>query len=265
MRPAKGAMFDGSSWSWRLNSRWFVLIGGARAAILQVAEPRVAAGVAQHSGYRTDPLGRLERTLDSMLAIGFGTPERRRAVLDELAEVHRSVRGRTSDGRAYTAMDPALQQWVLATLVDTVMEVERRYLGRLREVDRERYYDETRVMADAFGIPDRLVPGDLRAFREYFADTVASLAPDDDSRTITKSLLQPGLRWVPDAAFVPIDWVTLELLPTRMRRELRLRDLTPGQLTAVRAAQVASRRTLPLLPEVLATNPLNRRAIAGRR
>jgi uncharacterized protein (DUF2236 family) len=200
-----------------------------------------------------------------MLAIGFGSPQRSRAVLDDLAAVHRQVRGRTADGRPYTAMDPELQQWVLSTLVDTVLVVERRYLGRLTERDRERYYDETRAMSEAFGIPERLVPEDLRAFRDYMGDTVAALAPDDASRDIARSLLQPGLRWVPDVAFLPLDWVTLELLPTRMRRQLGLADLTPAQLAAVRGVQVASQRTLPHLPQALAANPLNRRAIAGRR
>ena len=46
-RPASGAMHDRHTLSWQLNSRWFVLIGGARAAIMQVADPKVAAGVAQ--------------------------------------------------------------------------------------------------------------------------------------------------------------------------------------------------------------------------
>ena len=84
-RPASGAMHDRHTLSWQLNSRWFVLIGGARAAIMQVADPKVAAGVAQYSAYRTDPLGRLERTMDAMLTIGFGTPERREQVLDRAA------------------------------------------------------------------------------------------------------------------------------------------------------------------------------------
>ena len=114
--PARGALHGRDTWSWRLNSSWFVLIGGARAAIMQVAEPKIGAGVAQHSAYRTDPLGRLERTLDAMLTVGFGTPEQKDRVLEELRQVHSAVRGRTEEGAPYSALDPQLVGEVLDTL-----------------------------------------------------------------------------------------------------------------------------------------------------
>ena len=264
-QPASGAMHDRRTLSWRLNSRWFVLIGGARAAVMQVADPSVAAGVAQFSSYRTDPFGRLERTMDAMLTIGFGTPERREQVLEDLRGMHRAVRGRTRDGSPYSALDPELMYWVLATLVDTVMVVERRYLGRMRRVDRERYVDESRALADAFGIPERFVPEDLGAFRDYMAGRVAAIQPDDDSREITRTLLQPGLPVVPDLAFAPLDWITAELLPTTMRHRLGLADLSTPQLAAVRSAQVMSRATLPLLPPQLSVSPFAARALSGAR
>lgn len=259
--PADGALYDARSWTWRLNSKWFVLLGGARAAILQVADPRVGEGVESYSTYRTDPFGRLERTLDAVTTIGFGAPERREQVLDDLRRMHAGVRGRTAEGRPYSALDPALMFWVLATLVDTVIEVERRYVGRLGERDRAAYYAESVRVAEAFGIPDRLVPGDLAAFRAYMAERIAAIRPDRASRQITRSLLEPGLAWVPNAAFVPLDWVTLELLPTRMRRELGLDDLGPAQLRVVRGAQAMSRVTLPRLPDALATSPFTARTM----
>jgi uncharacterized protein (DUF2236 family) len=259
--PATGALHDRESWSWRLNSSWIVLIGGARAAIMQVAEPGVAAGVAQFSSYRTDPLGRLERTLDAMLTVGFGAPEQKDRVLAELRQMHASVRGRTEDGAAYSALDPRLMYWVLATLIDTVMVVERRYVGRMSERDLHEYFDETFAMVDAFGIPERFAVASLPEFRDYMADMSATLRPSEASRDISRSLLQPGLRWVPDTAFVPLDWVTLELLPSTMRRRLHLGELSPTQLAAVRGAQRVSRSTLPRLPRQLTTNPLTGRAV----
>ena len=260
-QPAAGALYDRGSWSWRLNSKWFVLLGGARAAIMQTADPSVAAGVAQFSSYRTDPLGRLERTLDAVTTIGFGSPGRRAEVLADLRRIHSAVRGRTGTGAPYSALDPGLMFWVLATLVDTVLVVEQRYVGRLRGHDRCRYYDESKVVAEAFGIPDRFVPEDLAAFRTYVAQRVATIRPDAASAEITRSLLRPGLAWVPNAAFVPLDWITLELLPTTLRRGLGLADLTPAQLRVVRGAQAMSRVTLPRLPDALATSPFTARTL----
>lgn len=261
VQPAAGAMWGPESLSWEHGSRWFNLVGGPRAAIMQTSDPKVAAGVAQYSSYRTDPFGRLERTMDAMLAISYGSPERREKVLADLRDMHRKVRGRTSDGSPYSALDPALMFWVLATLTDTVMVVDHRYLGRMNERDRVSFYDESRQLADAFGIPASFVPADLAEFRTYMADTVRSLRPDDDSREIARSLLQPGLKWVPDLAFVPLEWITTELLPTPLRQRLWIDDLSAAQLAAVRSARAMSRRALPHVPGGLGVNPFAGRAI----
>ena len=58
--------------TWRVNREAVLLAGGGRALLLQVAHPSVAAGVAQHSDYDTDPYGRLFRTLDLVTKITFG-------------------------------------------------------------------------------------------------------------------------------------------------------------------------------------------------
>ncbi len=259
--PKVGSLYDSRSWTWRLNSRWMVLIGGQRAAIMQISDPKVAAGVADYSSYRTDPLGRLERTMDAMMVIGFGTPEAREKVLADLDRLHAGVRGRTVDDDPYSALDPRLMYWVLATLIDTVMVVDERYVGRLDEGAREAYFDESRAIANAFGIAEKHVPADLAAFREYMAERAETIRPSSTSREIARTLLQPGIRWVPDTAFVPLDWITLELLPSQLRRNLHLGALSPVQLAAVRSARRVSRTAIPLVPEQLTRNPFASRAL----
>ncbi|MEZ5309977.1 MAG: oxygenase MpaB family protein [Microthrixaceae bacterium] len=261
VRPARGALYDSRSLAWRLNSRWMVMLGGQRAAIMQISDPRVAAGVKDYSTYRTDPLGRLQRTMDYMMIIGFGDPDQRQKVLDDLDRVHARVKGRTDEGKPYSALDPKLMYWVLATLTDTVMEVDRRYVGRLREADRERYYDETRVIASAFGIDDRFIPDDYPAFKEYMAERVEKLRPSAASREIARGLLQPGIAFIPNQVFVPLDWVTLELLPSQLRDRLHLGVLNPMQLAAVRGARGVARGALQVAPRQLTANPFAIRAL----
>jgi uncharacterized protein (DUF2236 family) len=261
VQPADGALYPRDSLAWRINSQSFVLLGGPRAAILQVCDPGVAAGVAEFSSYRSDPLGRLERTLHAMLAISFGTPARREAVLAGLEKVHADVRGRLADGTEYDALEPERQFWVLATLTDTVIEVDRRYLGRMKPADRITYYEESKRLAGAFGVPASVVPADYDAFRAYMADRIARLQPTEQSRDITATLLAPRVRHVPGIAWLPLTLVTTELLPGRMRHELGIRDLSSVELATVRAGQLATRNSLARLGGVLAANPLNGRAI----
>ena len=78
-----------------------MFIGGLRALLLQTLHPLAMAGVAEHSGYRTDPWGRLQRTADYLTATTFGTGEaaeatirRVRAVQDAYTASRRTV-GRT--------------------------------------------------------------------------------------------------------------------------------------------------------------------------
>ena len=95
------------------------------------------------------------------------------------------------------------------------------------------------------------------------AGRVAAIGRTTTSLDISRTLLQPGLPVVPDLAFVPLDWITTELLPTTMRHRLGLADLSTAQLAAVRSAQVMSRVTLPLLPPQLSVSPFVARALSG--
>lgn len=51
-----------NSVSWRVIGDAAAFVGGIRALLVQTAHPEVVAGVEQHSRYRDDPLGRLNRT-----------------------------------------------------------------------------------------------------------------------------------------------------------------------------------------------------------
>ena len=74
-------------------------VGGIRALLIQAAHPEVVAGVADHSRYREDPLGRLSRTSDYVTATSYGAmPEVEQAVRIVRA-AHRRVIGVSHRGR----------------------------------------------------------------------------------------------------------------------------------------------------------------------
>ena len=173
-----------------------VLLGWPRALLLQVAHPSVAAGVVDHSAFDVDPYRRLARTFEVMHSIAFGSPAISAGAAAKLAAVHRRVKGTTAAGDPYAADRPDLALWVHATLVDTALTVERRYVGELDEAGRARFYDESRRLGPPLGLDEASVPPDLDAFRAYVADMEARLletpgAPGADGRRIARSVLHP--------------------------------------------------------------------------
>ena len=142
-------LFGPGSIVWRVNREGSLLIGGGAAAILQVAHPLVAAGVGEHSRYREDPWGRLQRTLDLTTKIVFGSTRTATKASRAIQMAHKRVNGelpwdagRFPKGTPYDANDPELQMWVHATLVATSLTVYTRWVGPLSVADQRRYYEE---------------------------------------------------------------------------------------------------------------------------
>src|SRR5437660_1348534 len=112
LRPQDQWLFTPQSMIWRVNQESVVVLGGMTALLLQFAHPLVAAGVRDHSDFRSDPTGRLLRTYRLTLNLVFGTREQ---ALESAREINR--RHRTVQGPDYSATDPDLLLWVQATLI----------------------------------------------------------------------------------------------------------------------------------------------------
>lgn len=85
---------------------------GLTALLLQSLHPQAMAGVADHSDYRGDPWGRLQRTSEFIATTTFGTITDASALIRMINHVHRSVVGVDHRGRPYDARDPHLLRWV---------------------------------------------------------------------------------------------------------------------------------------------------------
>lgn len=256
------ALLGPESLSARLLGHPAVLLGGPRALLLQLAHPSVAAAVAGQSSFGADPYRRLARTFAVMTEISFGAPADAAAARSGLAEVHRAVRGTTPAGVAYRASDPELALWVHATLVDTLLAVERRYVGVLDDAGRARLYDESRRVAPLLGVPAAAVPPDLDAFQRYVAGAGAPLleAVDDEARALAALVLAPP----PNRAFGPLAppvatasrrltrAVTVDLGPPALCRAYGLAPV-PDRRDALLVAALSrpSRLVSPRLPPTL--------------
>src|SRR5882724_3416680 len=66
-----GRFFSPDAMIWQVDREMVLLLAGGRALLMQLAHPKVAAGVAEHSYFKADPLGRLYRTMSAMWSIVF--------------------------------------------------------------------------------------------------------------------------------------------------------------------------------------------------
>jgi uncharacterized protein (DUF2236 family) len=250
--------------AWRVGAEGVLLLGGGRALILQVAEPRVAAGVAQHSNYRQDAWLRLYRTIDVTSRIVFGDASSSQKAAAGLRHRHRRVSGRDDRGQPYRALDPELLMWVHATLVDTSLLVYDRYVRRLNEPERAAYYEQMKPVAEAYGIPPDRQPSDWTAFRDYWEEKLMhGLRVTETTRGVADAVLNPELplparppSW---PALETIRLLTVGTLPESLRAELGL-SWGPLRDRLLSASQGAIRRMLPLLPGLLRQFPAARRA-----
>ncbi len=149
-----------------------LLAGGAAAILLQVADPRVAAGVARHSDFAQRPLDRLHGTLTYLYVLAYGTPEEQQRVARRVGEPHRPVPG---------ARDAELQRWVAATLYWTAARIHSLVLD---PVDDELYAEYARI-GTALGMPATLWPADRAAFDEYFAAFPCGDSSVEEAQVIT--------------------------------------------------------------------------------
>jgi len=252
--------------AWRVQREAVILLGGRRALLMQIAHPVVAAAVAEHSDFKQDPFGRLRRTVEPMFTLAFGTVEQAEAAYRQVDSVHARVRGVAganvlTGGISYNARDPELLLWVHATLVDTAMLVYRRMAGELARRDARQFYQESKIVARLFRIPERLIPPGLDEFQRYMHEMIerGPVRVSATARELARSILYPPVPMVPSFAFDVVNIVTAGLLPAPLREQFGLK-WSPTRELLSDAAEAAIWMTLPILPEVLRVVPAARAA-----
>jgi len=130
-----------------------MFVGGLRALLLQSLHPLAMAGVAQHSDYRGDPWGRLQRTSTFLAVTTFGPAAEAQRAVDRVRGIHQRVQGIAPDGRPYHASDPHLLEWVHVAEVDSFLLAHRLYGSKpLDQSGRDSYVADTARVATALGV-----------------------------------------------------------------------------------------------------------------
>jgi uncharacterized protein (DUF2236 family) len=236
--------FEPNSPIMRVHSDASMFIGGLRALLFQSMHPLAMAGVAQHSDYRHDPWGRLQRTADYLAATTFGPAGEAQRAVDVVRRVHEHVTGTAPDGRSYSANDPHLLRWVHLAELDSFLVAHDRYGAEpLVGSDRDRYVAEVGVVARALGVS--APPETERGLRDQLRSYRSELRGTNEAREAARYLLlRPPLPIAARPAYGLIAGAAVALMPAWTRLPLRLPWLPVAEKVALGPAGEIVTRTI---------------------
>jgi len=285
LEEGDAGLYGPGSASWRVLAEPAAIVGGIRALLVQLLHPLAMAGVAEHSAFRTDPLGRLQRTSAYVTATAFGTTEDALSVAARVRHGHTHVRGVAPDGRPYAADDPHLLRWVSIALTSSFLAAYRVYAPEpLAPGEADAFVDEQARAAalldpdvdlDAIaGDPERraalaadrlpLPQRDDATLPRSEAELAAALAAYDDELAVGAQGREAVrfLRWPPigalRAGYLPLFSAAVASLEPSQRRLLGL----PGPALAYLPARESGRALLTALRLATGTSPAARAAAA---
>jgi len=203
-----------------------MMIGGLAALMLQALHPLAMAGVADHSAYENDAIGRLRRTATFVGTTTFGTIDEAHSAIRHVQAVHRRVRGVAPDGRPYSASDPELLTWVHAAEMYCFLQATQRYgARRLTREECDRYYKETAPVAIELGA--EWVPRSVDEMDAYFLRIRKDLYGGPQA-LVARDFLVRGVARKPEdkAVYALIAAAGISLLPHWARAKLKIPTLT---------------------------------------
>jgi uncharacterized protein (DUF2236 family) len=227
-------LFGPDSAVWQVHGCIATLVGGIRALLMQAAHPAALTGVAEHSAYDTDPLGRLERTTRWLTITSFGSTEAIEIEARRVREMHMRVTGnfekKSGEQAPYSASDPRYLLWVHCAFTDSFLRAHEE-LGYPLPQGASQYVREWAKSAEPLGLVGApLSKTELSDVMASFArDEVASIAM---TPPIVGFILKPpfgrgGLffyRILANAAIATIDepFLTVLGLQPRSKKWLRI-------------------------------------------
>lgn len=226
-------LFGPDSAVWQVHGCIATLVGGIRALLMQAAHPAALTGVAEHSAYDTDPLGRLERTTRWLTITSFGSTEAIEIEARRVREMHKRVEGnfeqRSGEQARYSASDPRYLLWVHCAFTDSFLRAHEE-LGYALPQGADQYVNEWAKSAEPLGLSSApQSKAELASVMDSFAQNeVASIAmtPPIVGFILKPPFSQGGLffyRILANAAIATIDEPFLTVLGLKPRSRIWLK------------------------------------------
>ena len=210
---------------WQVHADTSMFIGGIRALLFQSLHPVAMLGVSQHSGFRGDPWGRLQRTSKFLATTTYGTVEDAERSIRIVRAIHKRVVGETGDAVPYRADDPELLAWIHTAEVDSFLTSYQTFgSARLDAAKADEYVRQSGFVAERLGVvdPPQTVAELERLIENYRTGLVTSPAAQEAADMLLKD---PPLTGPARLGYGVLAAGAISILPPWARAELSLPSL----------------------------------------
>ena len=226
-------LFEADGAVWKVHGNLGTLVGGVRALLLQAAHPAPLAGVAQHSRYETDPMGRLAGTTRWLTVTTLGSTQIIEREAARVNAMHSKVAGDYTDKSGvhsnYRAQDSRFLLWVHCAITDSFIK-SHLALGYALPQGGDEYVKEWAKSAIPLGLTD--APKSMAELEATLNDfRQKDLARSEKTLEVVRFILKPpfgsaGLlfyRIISNAAIATLDSNELEILGLKAKSKIWLK------------------------------------------
>ncbi len=219
-----------------------MMVGGIRGLLIQMLHPHALQGVLDHSNFREDMHGRLQRTARFIAVTTFGHRDRATAAIERVNAIHKHITGTLPDGSPYSAADPRTLAFVHVAEATSFLAA---YLRHVRPDmpghEQDEYYRQFALIARGLGadpVPETRNEAEA-LMREFRSDLHAS----PEAREVAQLVLTQKPEGTPPGVQAMLGAEAVDMLPPFARSML---DLSRPGLAAIpaRAATWGMGKTL---------------------
>lgn len=229
-----GGYFAPHSAVWAVHGGMSPIAAGIRALLVQALHPGALAGVAEHSDYQRDALGRLSGTIRWIFTVTYGDTVAAQRACEHVRKMHVPVRGHYLDAEGertyYSANSPHLDLWVHCAFADAFLAAHELFSGPVPlppdalpgESGADAYVREWAVAGILMGVQDP--PASRQELHAALAgfDERRELRCDDRTREVLGFVRRPPLEPSLSVGYQLLFRGAVDTLPHRWARLLEL-------------------------------------------
>lgn len=212
---------------WVVHRDFATLVGGIRALLLQALHPGALGGVAQHSRYEEDPLGRLSGTIRWLTVTTFGSVSAVREEAERVNGMHDRVKGKyqTNSGEqiSYRAADPDLLLWVHIAFMDSFLRSHQNYSRAKIPGGADGYVALWSHSVAPLGLDS--TPMTEKELEQALADFGPQLRVDDKALSVIRWIRNAPLPRAAKPIYGLLFQAALASLPVELRKMIGMRSL----------------------------------------